>query len=168
MTTTSRLTPNPKFDLVLERIVDLPAEKIWQAWTTPEIIVHWFTPAPWQTTECHIDLRPGGQFRTVMRSPEGECFPNEGCFLEVVEHRKLVWTNAMMPGFRPVLSKLQSSCGDFLYTAAVMLESAGSKTKYTALIVHADEAGRKQHEEMGFHEGWGIALDQLIAYMKKQ
>lgn len=168
MTITSRLSPNATLDLVLERVVDLPAEKIWQAWTTPGIILHWFTPAPWQTTECQIDLRPGGQFRTVMRSPEGESFPNEGCFLEVVEHRKLVWTNAMMPGFRPVLAQSHSSCGDFLFTAAVMLEPEGNKTKYTALVVHADEAGRKQHEEMGFHEGWGIALDQLITCMKKQ
>jgi uncharacterized protein YndB with AHSA1/START domain len=34
--------------------------------------------------------------------------------------------------------------------------------------MHSEEAGRKLHEDMGFAEGWGTALDQLVAYMKKQ
>jgi uncharacterized protein YndB with AHSA1/START domain len=33
--------------------------------------------------------------------------------------------------------------------------------------MHADAAGRKQHEEMGFHDGWGAALDQLVAMARK-
>jgi uncharacterized protein YndB with AHSA1/START domain len=32
--------------------------------------------------------------------------------------------------------------------------------------MHNDAASRKQHQDMGFHEGWGAALDQLVAYMK--
>ena len=47
-------------DLVLERTTDLPRSLLWKAWTTPEHLVHWFTPAPWKTVECEIDLRPGG------------------------------------------------------------------------------------------------------------
>ena len=50
-----------------------------RAWTTPEHLKKWFTPAPWTTVDCEIDLRPGGIFRTVMRSPEGQEFPNVGC-----------------------------------------------------------------------------------------
>src|SRR5690242_2821697 len=93
--------PNPSLDLVLERVVDVPRELVWSAWTTPEHIKKWFTPAPWTTIACEIDLRPGGAFRTTMRSPEGEEFPNVGCYLEVVPNERLVWTNALGPGFRP-------------------------------------------------------------------
>ena len=46
------------------------------------------------------------------------------------------------------------------------LEPRGSGTLYTAIAMHRDEAGRKKHEEMGFHEGWGQVLDQLVAYVK--
>ena len=60
--------PDPRLDLILERIVDVPPELVWAAWTTPEHVKQWFTPAPWKTVECEIDLRPGGIFRTVMRS----------------------------------------------------------------------------------------------------
>jgi uncharacterized protein YndB with AHSA1/START domain len=51
--------------------------------------------------DCEIDLRPGGIFRTTMRSPEGEEFPNFGCYLEVIPNEQLIWTNALQPGYRP-------------------------------------------------------------------
>jgi len=68
--------PHPQFDLILERIVDVPKELVWSAWTNPEYVKKWFTPAPWTTVDCEIDLRPGGIFQTTMRSPEGENIPD--------------------------------------------------------------------------------------------
>jgi uncharacterized protein YndB with AHSA1/START domain len=47
------------------------------------------------------------------------------------------------------------------------LEPQRSGTKYTVLAMHRDEEGRKRHEQMGFHEGWGKVLDQLVAHAKK-
>ncbi len=119
----------------------------------------WFTPAPWTTVDCEIDLRPGGILRTVMRSPEGQDFPNVGCYLEVVENERLVMTDALGPGYGP--SKNPFS------TALITLESRGTGTKYRALAMHRDEESRQKDEGMGFHAGWGKALDQLVAVVKK-
>src|SRR5579864_5661353 len=154
--------PDPKLDLVFERTVDVPRELVWMAWTTPEHLKKWFTPVPWTTVDCEIDLRPGGIFRTVMRSPEGQEFPNIGCYLEVIENEKLVWTAALKPGYRP-----QNAPGAMLFTAVILLEPRGAGTKYTAIAIHADEEGAKKHAGMGFHDGWGKALDQLVALAKK-
>ncbi|HEY9645218.1 MAG TPA: SRPBCC family protein [Chroococcidiopsis sp.] len=158
--------PDPQLDLVLERIVDVPPELVWAAWTTPEHLKQWFTPAPWQTVDCEIDLRPGGIFRTVMRSPEGQEFPGTGCYLEVIPNQKLVWTSALEPGYRPVSLPAGSSDDTFLFTAIIALEPYEQGTKYTAVVIHSDEAGCQKHREMGFHDGWGKSLDQLVAYMK--
>jgi uncharacterized protein YndB with AHSA1/START domain len=169
MTRSNLHRADPRFDLVLERIVDVPRELVWTAWTTPEHVKKWFTPAPWTTIDCEIDLRPGGIFRTVMRSPEGQEFPNVGCYLELVKNEKLAWTNALTPGYRPCsrLPPDAGECGEIVFTAIIFLEPHGQGTKYTALAIHGEEAGRKKHEEMGFHEGWGKALDQLVAVAKK-
>ncbi|MCH8619275.1 SRPBCC family protein [Undibacterium sp. TS12] len=145
-------------DLVLERIVDIPPALVWAAWTTPAHILEWFTPAPWKTVDCEIDLRPGGIFRTVMRSPEGMDHDNVGCYLEVVPGKKLVFTDALGPGFRPT--------GNSFMTATITFEPHEAGTKYTAVVLHKSVEDRKKHEEMGFHHGWGTALDQLVAHMK--
>ena len=95
---TSALRHDPKLDLVLERTVDVPPGLVWECWTVPEHLMKWFTPKPWRTTECEIDLRPGGIFRTKMEGPNGEHGGGSGCVLEVVPSRRFVWTGALGPG----------------------------------------------------------------------
>lgn len=161
---------NPEVDLVLERVVDVPRELIWAAWTTPEKLMPWFCPLPWKTVACEIDLRPGGKFYTVMQSPEGQTYPNEGCYLEIIKNEKLTWTNALEPGFRPARQPEASpghECAEFLMTATITLELDKNGTKYTALVQHVDKDARIKHEKMGFKEGWGTCLDQLVAVIKK-
>ena len=167
MTRSPAYHPDSRLDLVLERIVDVPRELVWTAWTTPESLKQWFTPAPWTTVDCEIDLRPGGIFRTVMRGPEGQEFSNVGCYLETVENERLVWTNVLGPGYRPANQATDESCVAFAFTAVVSLEAHGNGTKYTAIVIHGNDADRRKHEEMGFHEGWGKALDQLVAAVRK-
>jgi uncharacterized protein YndB with AHSA1/START domain len=166
MTTSNPLSTSTdrNYELVLERVVPVAPELVWAAWTQPEHITKWFTPAPWTTPEAEVDLRPGGIFRTVMRSPEGDQHDNSGCFLEVVENERLVWTGALGPGFRPN----DFSEGGFPFTAVISLEPVDGGTKYTATAMHANAADHQVHEEMGFLEGWGAALDQLVEYMSSQ
>jgi uncharacterized protein YndB with AHSA1/START domain len=164
---TATVQTDSKLDLVLERVVDVPRELVWAAWTKPEHIMKWFTPAPWTTVDCEIDLRPGGIFRTVMRSPEGQDFPNVGCYLEIVPNEKLVFTSALGPGYRPIIRATNTgSCEELYFTAIIALEAHGSRTKYTAVAIHGDEASSKKHEEMGFYQGRGTTLDQLVALAK--
>jgi len=156
------LQADPRRDLVFERVVDVPAPALWAGWTRPELLQQWFTPLPWQTVDCRIDLRPGGIFSTVMRGPEGQQFANLGCYLEIVDGRKLVWTSTLGPGYRPAPA-VPAGVASFQMTAIVALQAQGPRTRYTAVVLHADEAARERHEKMGFHVGWGKALDQLVA-----
>lgn len=146
---------DPKLDLVLERTVDVPPALVWRAWTEPELMKKWFVPRPWTLKEVELDLRPGGAFNFTMRSPEGEEFPNTGCVLEVVPKTRLVFTEALGPGFRPIPSEMP-------FTAIVSITPHNGGTRYVATAIHLDPAGRERHEEMGFHDGWGTAFDQLV------
>lgn len=149
-------------DLVLTRIVKVPRPLVWKAWTDPDLLMQWFAPHPWTTVACEIDLRPGGIFRTVMRSPEGEEFGRDGpggCILEVVKHERLVWTDVLGPGFRPAREPF--------FTAVITLEEVEGGTRYTARAMHKDDADRDKHAAMGFEAGWSQCLDQLVTVMTR-
>ncbi len=156
----------PELDLVLVRHADVSPAFVWDAWTQPDLLKRWFCPLPWQTVDAEMDLRPGGIFRTVMRGPDGTEFPNTGCFLDVVPGRRLVWTGALGPDFRP---QIPGSALPFVMTAIIEIEpGVDGGTRYTATVLHGDAAGRQQHEAMGFHAGWGAAFDQLVAMAPKR
>lgn len=167
MTDSLRPIADPQLDLVLQRVVDITPEEAFAAWTTPELLKPWFTPAPWQTVGCEIDLRSGGQFRTVMRGPDGTEMDNTGCVLDVVPNRRFAWTGALGPGYRPRTNAVAAAV-PFLFSAVLTFEPQDGGTLYTATGIHADEAGRERHAQMGFHAGWGVALDQLVAFMKSR
>ncbi len=158
-------TTDPELDLLLERLVDVPTELIWKAWTDPEHVKAWFTPRPWKTTACEIDLRPGGRFFTVMRDPDGNEFPSAGCYLEVDPPSRLVWTTALLPGYRPLPADEDP---DLPFTAELTFEPIGDSTRYSVRAIHGSRAAAETHEEMGFLDGWGTALDQLVEHLSSQ
>lgn len=171
--TTRPMTPDPTtpqdptLDLVLEREVDITPEQCFAGWTQPELLTEWFCPKPWKTTEAEVDLRPGGIFRTVMRGPDGPEVSGTGCVLEVVPGRKFAWTGALGPGFRPK-PKDETANEPFIFSAVVTFDPTPSGgTRYRAVAMHSDAAGKQAHEQMGFHVGWGAALDQLVELMKR-
>lgn len=160
MTRARAYRPDPSLDLLLERSVPVPPERVWEAWTVPELLVKWFAPAPFTTSECEIDLRPGGVFRTVLCSPEGHEHATDACYLEVQEYERLIWTTALGPGFRPAVPSRGPA-----FTAVITLEPTRHGTTYAALAMHGDVEARTHHAERGFHEGWGKAYDQLVALL---
>jgi len=90
-----------------------------------------------------------------MKGPEGQEVPNAGVYLEVIPNEKLVFTDAYSSAWEP-------SEKPFM-TGILTFQDEGGKTRYTARVVHWTEQDMKQHEAMGFEQGWGIATDQLEA-----
>jgi uncharacterized protein YndB with AHSA1/START domain len=153
------MTFDPKLDLKLERTIDVPPRKVFACWTMPEHLLHWFVPKPWSLASADVEARPGGKFNFVMRSPEGQEMPNQGCLLEVVPDSRLVWTNCLLAGYRPATP-------DWGFTGTLTFTPAGSGTHYVAVAQHANAETREKHAAMGFEQGWGAALDQLVAHAK--
>jgi uncharacterized protein YndB with AHSA1/START domain len=151
-------------DLVLQRVVDVSPELVFKAWTTPKHLMPWFCPKPYRTVECEIDLKPGGKFFAQMVDPDGNKLPAApGCYLEIVLGRKLIWTSALGPGYRPH----DPAAAPWFFTAVLTFEPYGNGgCKYTATAIHATKENADAHEKRGFSKGWGTVLDQLVDYVK--
>ncbi len=146
-------------ELVLERTLQAPRMAIWRCWTEPALMPIWFCPKPWYVSDVTIDLRAGGASSMMMNGPNGEKFPNGGVYLLVEEGQRLVFTDAFTSAWVP-------SGKAFMVGDIQLLDAPGGGTLYRASVRHWSEEDRKQHEAMGFHEGWGKAADQLEALAK--
>jgi uncharacterized protein YndB with AHSA1/START domain len=155
----NEIEPANDRELVLSRIIPAPREKLYRAWTEPELLKQWFAPSPYTTPVAELDVRPGGASLFVMRDPDGVDLPNPGMFLEVVPNERLVFTDAYTGDWQP-------SAKPFM-TVILTFESLPGGTRYTARVRHWSADDRKLHEEMGFHEGWGRCADQLEALVAK-
>ena len=146
-------------ELVLTRLIDAPREKLFRAWTEPELLKQWFAPLPYTTPVAEIDVRPGGANFIVMRDPQGNDLPTRGVYLEVVKNERLVFTDAYTKAWEPAAKPFM--------TVILTFADEGGKTRYTARVRHWTVADRETHEKMGFHEGWGLCTDQLAALVAK-
>lgn len=149
---------DPQTDLSFTRTLAVPRTLVWECWTRPEHIPHFFVPRPHRVTACDIDLRVGGRFNTTFEV-DGAEMENHGVYLEVVPEEKLVFTDAYTEGWKPAPEPFM--------TALLLLSDTGDGgTAYTAIARHRSPESRKAHEDMGFYDGWGTVVTQLEDYAK--
>jgi len=87
----------------ISRVYDAPRAKVWQAWTEPSRLKHWWGPRGFKVHTCKVDLRPGGVFLYGMKAPDGS--DTWGKFAGFVFH------NANVDMTRPALEFYYSDPG---------------------------------------------------------
>lgn len=144
-------------DRVLEitRVFDAPRELVFRLWTSPEHLVRWWGPKDFTTPSCKLDLRPGGGYRTCIRSPAGKDHWMQGVYREVVPPERLVFTFAWdqedgRPGHETLVT--------------VTFAEQDGKTRLTFRQgVFETMADRDSHQD-----GWSQVMDRLAAYLQQQ
>lgn len=152
------MTPDldPATDLSFTRHLAAPRRLIWDCWTLPRHIPHFFIPRPNRVTAVEIDLRVGGGFNTTF-DVDGAVMDNKGVYLEVVTGEKLVFTDTYSEGWKPAPDP-------FMTAILLFADAPGGGTTYTAIARHRTPDACKVHADMGFLDGWGTVATQLEAY----
>lgn len=142
--------------LVVTRTFDAPRSLIFKLWTQPEHLVRWWGPQGFTLPDCRMDLRPGGAFRFLMRSPEGTDHRLRGVYREIAAPERLVFTfawedEAGRPGH------------ETLVTVTFVEDGAGQGAR-TKLTLH--QAVFESVEARDSHrEGWTGTLDRLAEHL---
>ncbi|MBU0645478.1 MAG: SRPBCC family protein [Alphaproteobacteria bacterium] len=152
------MTLDPKTDLSFTRTLAVPRALVWDCWTQPEHIPHFFIPAPHKVTACDIDLRVGGRFNTVF-DVDGAVMDNTGVYLELIPGEKLVFTDGYSEGWKPAPDP-------FMTAILTFADAPDGGTIYTATARHRSQEAAQTHKDMGFFDGWGTVADQLATYAK--
>lgn len=107
-----------------------------------------------QTAQRWHEFHAGGGFDTTMRLEDGTVMEGgEGCFLELIENERIVFTDALQGGWRPN--------EEAFFSAVIMLEDHPEGALYTATALHKNDEDRQKHAEMGFVDGSGTVVDQI-------
>jgi uncharacterized protein YndB with AHSA1/START domain len=130
----------------IERTFEAPAETVFDAWTSPEVMRRWFHIEPdWETPEAEVDLRMGGKFRVKMRRADGTEHLIAGEFTEIDRPHRLALTCT----FSDDPSKQQR-------IELTLSESAGSTT---VLLVNSGMSTDERRDAQD--HGWQGCFDQL-------
>lgn len=143
-------------ELIIERSFDAPRRLVWRAWTDPELIQQWWGPQGFHNSACAIDLRVGGAIHLTMCAPDGNSYPCQGIFREIVEPERIVYDSTADDGH---------PCGAGLPPRAVVTVSFIEQQKdRTQLILHTrfeNTSGRDAANQSGYSTSWAEALERL-------
>ena len=134
--------------LVVRRRINATAERLFAAWTRPELLVRWWGPQGVECPAAEIDLRVGGSYRIANRFPDGTLVWIAGVFEAIEPPHRLTYTWS-----------LESQEGS-VERVTVCFEAHGASTE--VVVTHEriqSEAARTSHER-----GWAGCLDNLVSY----
>lgn len=148
---TLKISTPSDLEFAMTREFDAPRHLVFDAMTQPKHFTRWFGCEAFSVPVCEIDLRVGGAYRFVMRSPEGVDSTLQGVYREVVRPERVVFTERFsMPGFT----------SDEYQVTSTFVEAAG-RTTLTTTIRHATKEARDGHLSSGIEKGVEPAYDRL-------
>jgi uncharacterized protein YndB with AHSA1/START domain len=140
-----------KGDLVLTRTFDAPRKLVFKAWTDPGHLAQWWGPRGFTTEIREMDVKPGGAWRYVMRSPDGHEYPFDGVYVEVVEPERLVFDGS-----------IHASPEQRVWTEVTFADREG-KTEITVRQSYSFESDATR----GASVGWNQQFDRLGEFLAR-
>lgn len=143
-------------ELNLERLINAPREKVWQAWTNAEQLKQWWGPNGFTAPVCTLDLKPGGEIYIEMKGPDGKIYPMKGAYREIVKPEWMVFSAAALDeNGNAVLEDL----------TMVALDGINNQTRLTvrAVVTKVQPEGLESLE--GMEQGWNETLDRLQQFL---
>jgi uncharacterized protein YndB with AHSA1/START domain len=137
-------------ELVITRVFDAPRELVFEAWSDPEHLKHWWGPHGFSLPFLEMDQRVGGKWRACMRGPDGTNHWQHGETKEMVFPERLVFTTVW-----------ESDPSGHEMVVSLDFVAKGNKTEMTL----RQRIFRAVEERDGHRDGWSQSLDRLASYV---
>ncbi len=147
-TGTLKVTTVGDREIVMTRVFDAPRQRVFAAFTRPELLKRWFGPRGWSLVVCEVDLKVGGTFRFVLRGPDGTEMGMRGVYREIVPPERSVH----MESFDQFRGESQ---------VTTVLVEQGGKTTLTATVLYPSAEVRDAVIKSGMEHGAAESYDRL-------
>jgi uncharacterized protein YndB with AHSA1/START domain len=159
-------------DFTMSRVFDAPRDLLWQCFTDPERMKHWWGPKGFTVIASKMDLRVGGTYHYGMTAPNGAPMWGLFTYREIVQKRKLVFANSFSDEKGSVTRHPGHDKWPLKMLSTFTFEDApGGNTKFTVRWQTLDATPEEQQTFDTMHDsmtqGWGGTMDQLAAYLAK-
>jgi uncharacterized protein YndB with AHSA1/START domain len=153
---TTQVSKPSDVEIRMSRVFAAPAHLVWAAHTEPELIQQWqLGPDGWAMPICQVDLRPGGRWRCVWRSTQGQGeFELGGEYLQIEAPHRLVQTEGLGDGPKGV-------------TTTVLTELDG-QTLLTVTMTFPSQQLRDEVLATGMADGASISYDRLDQFLARK
>ena len=143
-------------EIRISRTFQAPPELVWEAFTNPKHVEKWWGPKGFTTTTEVMDVRPGGEWKHVMKGPDGTLYPNHSVYTAVEKPRLIAYKHAGRREGGPGVA----------FEAFVTFEREGDGTRVTLRQVFTSgEARDKVIREFGAVEGGKSHLESLSEFL---
>lgn len=151
-------TPSDR-EIAMIRVFDAPRSMVFDAWTKPKLLKRWLVRSGWTFPICEIDLKVGGKYRWVWRSPDGKEMGMGGVYREIVRPERIVATE-----------KFDDPWYEGEAVDTMTFVEKGGKTTLTTTVLYASREVRdsvlKSPMEKGIAENYDN-LDKVLASIRK-
>ncbi|HYA36838.1 MAG TPA: SRPBCC domain-containing protein [Candidatus Methylomirabilis sp.] len=158
-------------EFVISRSFDVPRELMFQLWTDPEHMQHWWGPKGVAVVYSKMDLRPGGFYHYCMRSPDGHDMWGKFFYREVVNPERLVFVNSFSDKNGNVTRHPMHLAWPLeMLSTIIFTEQAGKTTvtvRWLPLNATAEEIKTFEAGFESMQKGWTGTLDQLAEHLAK-
>lgn len=147
-------------EVISTRILKAPRELVFEVWTNPNHVVHWWGPKGFTNTIHEMSVKPGGVWRFVMHGPDGNDYPNKIVFKEVVKPSLLTFDHGWD------VEDIKNDPRSFEVT--INFVAKGKTTEVIMKMVFQSKAVKDEVvEKYGAIEGNKQMLDKLEKYLLK-
>ena len=156
-------------EFVITRVFEAPRELVWQAFTEPERMQHWWGPKGFTVIASKMDLRPGGVYHYGMRAPDGSTMWGKFVYREIVRPERIVLVNSFSDEAGNITRHPMSPTWPLQMLSTFLFAEQDGRTRLTIRWspLDADETERATfagaHQNM--QQGWTGTLDRLAEYL---
>ncbi|MFI5220121.1 MAG: SRPBCC family protein [Bacteroidia bacterium] len=142
-------------EIITTRLLNAPRELVWEAFTNPKHVIHWWGPNGFTNAIHEMNVKPGGVWRFMMHGPDGRDYPNKIVFIEVVKPERLIYKHSGDEDTEPVN-----------FHVTVTFDNQGEKTLLTwCMVFPTAEERERVIKEYGALEGAQQTVSRLEKYL---